>query len=142
MAASLPIHAFLKFILQVLCMMFFPRHWLLSQVIIINPFPNKPWFLCVYSTSLLKALWERKRHWLLSHIIIINPFPNKPWFLCVYGTSLLKALWERKKNAGNQHFLLFLLWPYSIIEINHHFSYMKFVVCKCFQFGHVQYSVV
>ena len=25
-----------------------------------NSFPNKPWFLCVCSTSLLKTLWEKK----------------------------------------------------------------------------------
>ena len=24
----------------------------------VNPFPNKPWFLRVYSKSLLKTLWE------------------------------------------------------------------------------------
>ena len=24
----------------------------------LNPFPNKPWFLCVCSASLLKTLWE------------------------------------------------------------------------------------
>ena len=27
----------------------------------INPFPNKPWFLCVCSTSLLKTLWEKEK---------------------------------------------------------------------------------
>ena len=26
-----------------------------------NPFPNKPWFLRVYSTSLLKTLWENEK---------------------------------------------------------------------------------
>ena len=26
-----------------------------------NPFPNKPWFLHVYSTSLLKTLWEKEK---------------------------------------------------------------------------------
>ena len=26
-----------------------------------NPFPNKPWFLCVCSTSLLKTLWEKEK---------------------------------------------------------------------------------
>ena len=26
----------------------------------LNPFPNKPWFLCVCKTSLLKTLWERR----------------------------------------------------------------------------------
>ena len=25
-----------------------------------NPFPNKPWFLGVCSTSLLKTLWEKE----------------------------------------------------------------------------------
>ena len=27
----------------------------------INPFPNKPWFLRVCSTSLLKTLWEKEK---------------------------------------------------------------------------------
>ena len=26
-----------------------------------NPFPNKPWFLCVCSTILLKTLWEKEK---------------------------------------------------------------------------------
>ena len=28
---------------------------------LLNPFPNKPWFLHVCSTSLLKTLWEKQR---------------------------------------------------------------------------------
>ena len=28
---------------------------------LINPFPNKPWFLCVCCTSLLKTLWEKEK---------------------------------------------------------------------------------
>ena len=28
-----------------------------------NPFPNKPWFFCVCSTSLLKTQWEKEK-WL------------------------------------------------------------------------------
>ena len=31
-------------------------------MIFFNPFPNKPWFLCVCSTSLLKTLWEIARN--------------------------------------------------------------------------------
>ena len=27
----------------------------------LSPFPNKPWFLRVYSTSLLKTLWEKEK---------------------------------------------------------------------------------
>ena len=30
----------------------------------INPFPNKPWFLLVCRTSLLKTLWEKEK-WLV-----------------------------------------------------------------------------
>ena len=26
-----------------------------------NPFPNKPWFLCVYIKDLLKTLWEKEK---------------------------------------------------------------------------------
>ena len=27
----------------------------------VNPFPNKPWFFRVYSTSFLKTLWEKEK---------------------------------------------------------------------------------
>ena len=29
-------------------------------LMVVNPFPNKPWFLCVCSISLLKTLWEKE----------------------------------------------------------------------------------
>ena len=32
------------------------------------PFPNKPWFLRVWSTSLLKTLWEKEK------LLITNNF--------------------------------------------------------------------
>ena len=32
-----------------------------AQLIIINPFPNKPLFLRICSTSLLKTLWEKEK---------------------------------------------------------------------------------
>ena len=28
---------------------------------VLNPFPNKPWFLRVYGTILLKTLWEKEK---------------------------------------------------------------------------------
>ena len=31
------------------------------MVIAINPFPNKPWFLRICSTNLLKTLWEKEK---------------------------------------------------------------------------------
>ena len=33
----------------------------------INPFPNKPWFLCVCRISLLKTLWEKEKLLLTSN---------------------------------------------------------------------------
>ena len=37
------------------------RFCLSSITYVVNPFPNKPWFLRVCSTSLLKALWEKEK---------------------------------------------------------------------------------
>ena len=35
--------------------------WKSIILILFNPFRNKPWFLCVCSTSLLKTLWEKEK---------------------------------------------------------------------------------
>ena len=32
-----------------------------KEKMLVNPFPNKPWFLRVCSTSLLKTLWEKEK---------------------------------------------------------------------------------
>ena len=48
----------------------------------LNPFPNKPWFLCICITSLLKTLWEKKK--LL--VMRISPFPQ--CFLPIWSTFL------------------------------------------------------
>ena len=34
---------------------------------VFNPYPNKPWFLCIYSTSLLKTLPEKKKLLIMSN---------------------------------------------------------------------------
>ena len=38
-----------------------------------NPFPNKPWYLRVCSTSLLKTLWEKEKLLVTSKN---SPFPT------------------------------------------------------------------
>ena len=73
---------------------------------------------------------------------LFNPFPNKPWFLWIYSTSLLKTLWEKEKMLVTSIFSFSHSVFYSIRKINHHFSNIQLVVCKCFQFGHVRNSVV
>ena len=44
----------------------------------INPFPNKPWFLCVCSASLFKTLWEKEKLLVTSNFSfsqsVFNPF--------------------------------------------------------------------
>ena len=37
------------------------------QSMAINPIPNKPWFLRVCSTSLLKRLWEKEKLLVMSN---------------------------------------------------------------------------
>ena len=71
-----------------------------------------------------------------------NPFPNKPWFLRVSRTSLLKTLWEKEKLLVTSNISFSHNVFYSIKAINHLFGNIQFVVCKYFQFGHVQNSVV
>ena len=40
----------------------FSVNWLkVKDTVTFNPFPNKPWFLRVCSTSLLKTLWEKEK---------------------------------------------------------------------------------
>ena len=47
-------------------------------VVLFNPFPNKPWFLRVCSTSLLKTLWEKEKSLVTSNFSfshsVFNPF--------------------------------------------------------------------
>ena len=75
------------------CTLIFDLHCLLSRSIrdksnqkvaisgIFNPFPNKPWFLHVFSTSLLKTLWEkgdiaRNEQFLLFPTVFSTPKEN------------------------------------------------------------------
>ena len=44
------------------------KYWMIIHLVkgrkmnaVSNPFPNKPWFLRVYSKRLLKTLWEKEK---------------------------------------------------------------------------------
>ena len=39
---------------------------------VLNPFPNKPWLLRVYSTSFLKTLWEKIKLLVTSNLFFSN----------------------------------------------------------------------
>ena len=83
----------------------------------INPFPNKPWFLCVCSQSLLKRLWEKEKllvtsNFSFSHSVsylfeeLSAIFINFEIVVCKlyqFGKNLKLVVWERVK-----HFPVFL----------------------------------
>ena len=121
---------------------------------VFNPFPNKPWFLHICSTSLLKTMWEKEKllitsNFSFSHSVfypfeelssifnVFNPFLNKPWFLHVCSTSLLKTMCEKEKLliTSNFSFSHIVFYPYE--EISSIFIKFEIVICKFFQFGRV-----
>ena len=113
------------------------------------PFPNKPLFLRVCSTSLLKTLWEKDKLLITSSFSfshsVFYPFRGLPTnfvklklssaiSFTLYHTILTsKDPWKKLsenivgkgENAGNQHFLLFpqsfLSFPRQISIFQSHF---------------------
>ena len=55
-------------------------------VILLNPFPNKPWFLRVCSTSLLKTLWEKEKSLVTSNF----SFSHSVYLFGELSTILIK----------------------------------------------------
>ena len=47
-------------------------HQLKVKTMLVNPFPNKPWVLCVCSTSLLKTLWLMEKLLVTSNFSFSN----------------------------------------------------------------------
>ena len=45
----------------------FHREWFKYLYALVNPFPNKPWFVRVCSTSPLKTLWEKEKLLVMSN---------------------------------------------------------------------------
>ena len=62
----------------------------------INPFPNKPWFLRVCSTSLLKTLWENEKLLVMSNFsfshIVFYPFRELSIILIEFEIVVCKPL--------------------------------------------------
>ena len=67
----------------------------------------------------------------------LNSLPHNPEFLRLQDRSLLKTLWEKEKMlvTTNVSFSRDVFYP--IKDRNHHLSYIYFVACNCFQYGHV-----
>ena len=62
-----------------------------------NPFPNKPWFLRVCSTSLLKTLWEKEKLLLTSNFSfshsVFYPFGEFAAIFIKYDIAVCKLLY-------------------------------------------------
>ena len=67
----------------------------------VNPFPNKPWFLRVCSTSLLKTLWEKEKLLVTSNFSfshgLFYPFGK----LCCHFHQILRtrSVWKNLKSV-------------------------------------------
>ena len=53
----------------------FSKNSLAKNVHCIDTFPNKPWFSCAFSTSLLKTLWEKEKLLVTSNFSFSQCFP-------------------------------------------------------------------
>ena len=69
--------------------------------LLINPSPNKPWFLLVCRTSLLKTLWEKER--LLEQSLLFPPYFLPIWITFCYFHQIYYcclqtlSIWKRLK---------------------------------------------
>ena len=68
-----------------------------------NPFPNKPWFLRVCSTSLLKTPWEKEKMLVTSNLSsshsVFYPSKQALVFTCLQYKSLLKTPREKQISS-------------------------------------------
>ena len=81
-----------------------------------------------------------------------DPVDNKAKTVTLYHTiltcndsqerSLWKTLWEKEKMLVTSIFSFSQNVFYPVKDRYHYLNYINFVVCKCFQFGHIQNFVV
>ena len=91
---------------------------MLDQTIKLNPFPNNPWFLRVYSTCLLKTLQEMKKLLIMSNLSFSHSVfylfgELSDFFMCLQYMSF-------ENTAGNEeiaHNEQFLLFPQCFLPI-------------------------
>ena len=91
----------------------------------VNPFPNKPWFLRVCRTSLLKTQWEKEKFllFLQCFLPVWRTFchPHQIWICWLQTLSVWKHLkfivWERvKKHAQRTNYTDWNQGKYSVIK--------------------------
>ena len=103
-------------------------HVLIKSVF--NPFPNKPWFLRVCSTSLLKTLWEKEKllvtsNFSFSHIVF---YPLGEFSLIFIIVELSSA---NSFNLGRVQNVLFGKGLICGLQI--HFNFDHSILLSCGQ---------
>ena len=89
------------------------------SVLFMDPFPNKPWFLRVCSTSLLKTLWEKEK------LIIMSIFSFSHSAFYPFGE--LSAFFIKLKKCRLQALsiwmsLKFVVWEKAIVKLKLNFT--------------------
>ena len=74
--------------------------------------------------------------------ILLELLTTQSWLVMTLKNIVGKDIVGKGEDAGNQHLLMFPQFFYSIIDRNDNFSNIWYVVCKCFEFGLVQNSVI
>ena len=78
---------------------------------VFNPFLNKPWFLHVCCTSLMKTLWEKEKLLLMSNFSfshsVFYPFGELSAIFAKFDIVTCKfVLWERVELKKNLFFII------------------------------------
>ena len=165
----LPILPWNSLSIPALCTIFFPSHWLHSNITIAktnrqqwerNESDERAYVLthahtpnchCDKYVSLTASRLDKKCLCIQRRFIFSGkgaktiweittqavPFPNKPWFLRVCSTSPLKTLWEKEKLLVKSNFSFSRSVFYPFGELSAIFLKFEIVVCKLFQFGRV-----
>ena len=83
----------------------------------VNPFPNKPWFLRVCHTSLLKTLWEEEKllvmsNFSFSHSVFYLLKKNFVPYFHLFGNCFLQTLlvWKSLKFVVWKRVNAFVFW--------------------------------
>ena len=91
---------------------------------IFNPFPNKPWFLRVCSTSLLKTLWKTETLLVMSNFSFSHSV--------FYWFEKLSDIFIKFEIVVCN---LFHFGRVQNLSFGKGLSHIYFVICQCFEFG-------
>ena len=116
--------------------------WVVIGTLLLNPFPNKLWFLCVCSTSLLKTLWEKEKLLVTSNFSfshhVFYPFRELSAIFIEFEIVVCSLFqFGRVRNLSFGKGLSYTSWQYIMITKSMKILHtekikIKFVICKIY----------